>query len=278
MVQASTFIHPLAIVEAGAQLGAGVHVGPFCTVGADAALGDNTRLISHVVIAGATSIGSNCTVHPHAVLGGLPQSTGHKGGRTTLEIGNNCTIREYVSMNVGTDGGRGRTTIGNDGFFLAYVHVAHDCSIGDNVTLTNGATLAGHCEVGDFVGIGGLSAVLQFVRIGHNAFVAGGSMITGDVIPYAIVGGNRATLRGMNVVGMRRAGIPRSEVLKLRRAYTMIFDRSRPLVDNIEAARHEFADSIYAMKVIDFLSARGKRSFTLPPLKGAADDGDNGEA
>jgi UDP-N-acetylglucosamine acyltransferase len=270
-----TFIHPLALVEPGAKLGTGVHVGPFCTVGADVEIGDGTRLISHVVVTGATTIGSNCTIHPQAVLGGLPQSTGHKGGRTTLEIGDNCTIREYVSINVGTDGGRGKTTVGNNGFFLAYVHIAHDCAIGNNVTMTNGATLAGHCEIGDFVGIGGLSAILQFVRIGHNAFIAGGSMIVGDVIPYAIVGGNRATLRGMNVVGMKRAGISHSEVLKLRRAYSVIFDRSRPLAENIETARLEFADSPYAMKVIDFLLARGKRSFTLPPLKGAPDDGDD---
>lgn len=275
MTQVSTFIHPLAVVDPGARLGAGVRVGPFCTVGADVQLGDNTTLISHVVVTGATTIGKDCTVHPQAVLGGLPQSTGHKGGRTTLEIGDNCTIREYVTMNVGTDGGRGRTTVGHNGFFLAYVHIAHDCAIGNNVTMTNGATLAGHCEIGDNVGIGGLSAILQFVRIGHNAFIAGGSMITGDVIPYAIVGGNRATLRGMNVVGMRRSGVPRAEILMLRRAYSTIFDRSRPLAENIETARREFANSVYAMKVIDFLSARGKRSFTLPPLKGAVDDADD---
>ncbi len=278
MTQTSTFIHPLAVVEPGARLGAGVHIGPFCTVGADVTLGDNTRLISHVVIAGATTIGSNCVIHPQAVLGGPPQSTGHKGGRTTLDIGDNCIIREYVSMNAGTDFGRGATTIGNNGHFLAYVHVAHDCSVGNNVTMTNGATLGGHCEVGDFVGIGGLSAILQFIRIGHNAFIAGGSMIIGDVIPYAMVGGNRATLRGMNVVGMKRSGISHSEVLKLRRAYNVIFDRSRPLAENVETARREFADSVYAMKVVDFLSARDKRSFTLPPLKGAADDGDDGQA
>jgi UDP-N-acetylglucosamine acyltransferase len=139
--------------------------------------------------------------------------------------------------------------------------------------MTNAATLAGHCEVGDFVGIGGLSAIHQFTRIGHNAFIAGGSMILGDVIPYAMVGGNRATLRGMNVVGMKRQGIPRSEILALRRAYKTIFDRTRPLVENIEIARQEFAASPYAMKVVDFLTARGKRNFTLPPPRGGIDAG-----
>ncbi|MEQ1952402.1 acyl-ACP--UDP-N-acetylglucosamine O-acyltransferase [Mesorhizobium sp. CN2-181] len=271
-MQDDTFIHPLALVEPGASIGAGAHIGPFCHVGPDVVLGERTRLISHVVITGATTIGSDCTVHPQAVLGGPPQSTGHKGGRTTLTIGDKCIIREYVSINTGTDFGRGATTVGNNGHFLAYVHIAHDCAIGNNVTMTNGATLAGHIEVGDFVGIGGLSAIHQYTRIGHNSFIAGGSMILGDVIPYAMVGGNRATLRGMNVVGMKRSGVPKAEILKLRQAYRLLFDRTHPLAENIESARERFADSVYAMKVIDFLVARGKRQFTLPPLKGADDD------
>lgn len=271
-MQDQTFIHPLAVVEPGAEIGTGASIGPFCHVGADVVIGEGTRLISHVVMTGATTIGRGCTVHPQAVLGGPPQSTGHKGGRTTLSIGDNCIIREYVSMSTGTDNGRGATTVGDNGHFLAYVHIAHDCAIGNNVTMTNAATLAGHCEVGDFVGIGGLTAVHQFVRIGHNAFVAGGSMILGDIIPYAMVGGNRAVLRGMNVVGMKRSGVPKAEILKLRRAYKLLFDRSRTLAENIEIARNEFADSPYAMKVVDFLVARGKRQYTLPPLKGAADD------
>ncbi|MDQ6437126.1 acyl-ACP--UDP-N-acetylglucosamine O-acyltransferase [Mesorhizobium sp. LHD-90] len=276
-MQDETFIHPLAIVEPGAGIGAGVQIGPFCHVGPDVTIGDGTRLISHVVVAGATTIGRNCTIHPQAVLGGPPQSTGHKGGRTTLTIGDNCIIREFVSMNTGTDFGRGATTVGDNGHFLAYVHIAHDCAIGNNVTMTNGVTLAGHIEVGDFVGIGGLSAIHQFVRIGHNAFIAGGSMILGDVIPYAMVGGNRATLRGMNVVGMKRSGVPKAEILKLRRAYRILFDRTRPLAENIERVREEFADSVYSMKVVDFMLARGKRQFTLPPLKGAADDDADGQ-
>ncbi|MBX3569362.1 MAG: acyl-ACP--UDP-N-acetylglucosamine O-acyltransferase [Rhizobiaceae bacterium] len=266
-------IHPLAVVEDGARLGAGVEVGPFCTVGPEAVIGEGTRLISHVVVTGATTIGRNCVIHPQTVLGGPPQSTGHKGGRTTLTIGDNCTIREFVTVNVGTDGGRGATTVGNNCFLLAYVHVAHDCSLGNNVTMTNAATLAGHCEVGDFVGIGGLTAVHQFTRIGHNAFIAGGSMILGDVVPYGMAGGNRATLRGMNVVGMKRQGVPRSEILALRRAYRTIFDRARPLAENIEIARGEFAASPLAMKVIDFLTNRGKRNYTLPPARGGIDAG-----
>lgn len=270
-VQPST-IHPTAIVEAGAEIGAGAQIGPFCHIGPEAVIGDRTRLTSHIVVSGATTIGAGCIFHPHSVIGGQPQSTGHKGGRTTLTIGDNCIIREFVTMNVGTDFGRGATTIGNDAHFLAYVHVAHDCSIGNNVTLTNGVTLAGHCEVGDYVGIGGLTAVLQFVRIGHNAFIAGGSMITGDVVPYAIASGNHATLRGLNVVGMKRSGFSHSDILTLRQAFKTLFDRERTLAESIALAREEFAQSVLAMKVVDFLLARDKRKFTLPPVAGGIDD------
>jgi UDP-N-acetylglucosamine acyltransferase len=271
-MEIQTHIHPAALVEAGAQIGQGVQIGPFCHVGPDAVIGDGTRLISSVVVMGATTIGRDCAVYPHAVLGGPPQNYSHKGGRTTLTIGNNCTIREFVTMHTGTDNGRGATLVGNNGNFLAYSHVAHDCIVGDNVTLTNGATLGGHVEVGDNVGIGGLSAVHQFVRIGQNAFLAGGSMFVGDVIPYAIAMGNRAKLRGLNLIGLRRSGMARADIMMVRKAYKTIFDPSRPMAEGVEIARVEFAASQPAMKIVDFLSARGKRHYTVPPVKGAVDD------
>jgi UDP-N-acetylglucosamine acyltransferase len=271
-MQTETFIHPSSVIEEGARIGAGAHIGPLCYIGSDVVIGENVRLVSHVTVIGATTIGEGCTVWPQAVLGGPPQNTSHKGGRTTLAIGKNCTIREFVTMHVGTDNARGATIVGDNGTFLAYSHVAHDCTVGNNVTLTNGATLGGHCEVGDNVGIGGLSAVHQFVRIGQNAFLAGGSMFVGDVIPYAIAMGNRAKLRGLNVVGLRRSGMSKADIMTLRRAYKTIFDRARPLSENLEIARVEFADSPTAMKIVDFLSARGKRHYAVPPLKGAVDD------
>jgi UDP-N-acetylglucosamine acyltransferase len=269
---AETFIHPLALVEPGAAIGAGASVGPFCHVGPDAVVGDGTRLVSHVVVMGATTIGRDCIVYPNAVLGGPPQNYGHKGGRTTLDIGDNCTIREFVTMHTGTDNSRGATIVGSNGNFLAYSHIAHDCTVGNNVTLTNCATLGGHCEVGDNVGIGGLSAVHQFVRIGRNAFVAGGAMVVGDVIPYAIAMGNRAKLRGLNVIGLKRSGMAHADILSLRRAYKAIFDPSRPMAENVEAARTAFSQSPRAMEIVEFLSARGKRHYVVPPLKGAVDD------
>jgi UDP-N-acetylglucosamine acyltransferase len=258
-----TSIHASAVVEEGAQIGQGVRIGPFCHVGADAVIGDGVELVSHVSVMGATTIGASTKVYPMAILGGPPQNTKHKGGRTTLVIGTNCTIREGVTMHLGTDSSRGETTIGDNGNFLAYAHIAHDCVVGDNATFANGATLGGHCEVGNNVYIGGLTAVHQFVRVGDNAFLGGCSAIVGDVIPYAIAVGNRASLRGL----------PRSEIHVLRKAYKMIFDRSRTVGENIEFAKAEFASSPTAMKIVDFITSRGKRHYAVPSLKGG--DGDD---
>ncbi|TIU29283.1 MAG: acyl-ACP--UDP-N-acetylglucosamine O-acyltransferase, partial [Mesorhizobium sp.] len=178
-----TVIHPSSVVEAGAKIGEGVRIGPFCHVSADAVIGDRVELVSHVSVMGATTIGASTKVYPMAILGGPPQNTKHKGGRTTLVIGENCTIREAVTMHLGTDSSRGETTIGDNGNFLAYAHIAHDCVVGKNATFANQATLGGHCEIGNNVYIGGLTAVHQFVRVGDNAFLGGCSAIVGDVIP-----------------------------------------------------------------------------------------------
>jgi UDP-N-acetylglucosamine acyltransferase len=276
-MQVKTIIHPSSVVEPGAQIGAGARIGPFCHVSADAVIGDNAELVGHVSVLGATTVGDSTRVYPMATLGAPPQNTKHKGGRTTLVIGANCTIREGVTMHVGTDTSRGETTVGDNGNFLAYAHVAHDCIVGSNATFANGATLGGHCEVGDNVYIGGLTAVHQFVRIGDNAFLAGCSAIVGDVIPYAIAVGNRASLRGLNIVGLKRAGLPRAEIQLLRKAYNTIFDRSRTVAENIELARAEFSGSPAAMKIIDFISQRGHRHYAVPRLKDGAGDGADDE-
>jgi UDP-N-acetylglucosamine acyltransferase len=212
-----------------------------------------------------------------AILGAPPQNAKHKGGRTTLIIGANCTIREGVTMHTGTDTSRGETVVGENGNFLAYAHIAHDCIVGRNATFANGATLGGHCEIGDNVNIGGLTAVHQFVRVGDNAFLGGCSAVVGDVIPFAIAVGNRAKLRGLNIIGLKRAGLPRSEIYLLRRCYNTIFDRSHTVGENLESAKAEFASSPTAMKIIDFISSRGKRHYAVPPLKGGAGDGTDDE-
>lgn len=270
-------IHPSAVVETGAVIGKGSRIGPFCHVGKDARIGDNVELVSHVAIIGATTIGDGCRVFPQATLGASPQNLKHKGSRTTLTVGRNTTIREGVTMHVGSDTSRGATVVGENGYFMAYSHVAHDCTVGNNVTLANGATLAGHCDVGDNVVIGGLTAVHQFARIGNNAFLSGCSAVPGDVIPFGLARGNLAKLRGLNVVGMRRSGMSRADIQVVREAYRKIFDRTRTVAENLEIARRDFAGSVIAMSLVDFLSERGRRYFVTPPLDGAGDDGGDEE-
>jgi UDP-N-acetylglucosamine acyltransferase len=274
-----TTIHSSAVVEPGAELGMDVVIGPFCHVGSDAAIGDRTELVGHVSVLGATTLGEGCKVYPMATLGAPPQNSKHKGGRTTLTIGRNCTIREGVTIHRGTDTSRGETTVGDNGNFLAYAHIAHDCLVGNNVTMANLATLGGHCDIGDFVNFGGFAAVHQFCRIGHHAFIGGMSGIFGDVIPYGMAQGRRGALRGFNIIGMKRAGMPRAEILALRRAYRMIFDRARPITENLGPAAAEFADWPSVLEIVGFLSTRGRRHYAVPQLDDnltgdGEDDGD----
>jgi UDP-N-acetylglucosamine acyltransferase len=270
---AETRIHPCAVVEPGASLGEGVSIGPFCHVGADAVLGDRVTLVGHVTIMGATTLGEGCTVYPMATLGAPPQNAKHKGGRTTLEIGRNCTIREGVTMHLGTDTSRGRTTVGEDGNFLAYTHIAHDCAVGRSVTMANVATLGGHVTVDDFATLGGLSAVHQFCHIGHHAFVGGGVMVRGNVIPFGMVGPGGA-LKGLNLIGLKRSGQPRAAIHELRRAYRLIFDRSRTVAENLELAEARFAGSAAVADMLGFIRAGGHRHLAVPALSGGVGDDD----
>lgn len=272
-----TFIHPTAIVEKGARLGSGVRIGAFCVVGPDVVLGDDVELLNHVTITGATTLGDGCKVFQQAVLGAPPQNARHKGGRTTLTVGRNTTIREGVTMHAGTDTSRGATTVGENGNFLAYSHVAHDCIVGDNCTFANLATLGGHVEVGSNVTIGGLAAVHQFVRIGDNAFIGGLAGVAGDVIPFGMAEGNKARLRGFNIVGMKRAGFPRSEIHTLRAAYRMLFDEAQPVSANVERVRAKFGASPTVMKIVAFITSRGKRHFCVPGRGFQGDDGADDE-
>ncbi|HEY5819107.1 MAG TPA: acyl-ACP--UDP-N-acetylglucosamine O-acyltransferase [Mesorhizobium sp.] len=274
----TAYVHPTAVVEAGATFGPGCRIGAFCYVGADAVLGEAVELHNHVSVVGVTTLGDGCKVYPHAALGCEPQNLKHKGGRTTLTIGRNTVIRESVTIHTGSDTSRGATTVGDNCFIMAYSHVAHDCTVGNNVTMANSATLAGHCEIGDNVTIGGLTAVLQFVRVGNNAFLAGMSAISGDVIPFGMAQGNLADLRGLNIIGMRRAGMTRPEIQAVRAAYKLIFDRSTPMADNLDRARIDFADSALAMSLVDFMTARGKRYFVTPPVRGSGSDVDETDA
>ncbi len=269
----ATSIHATSIVEDGARIGENVRIGPFCHVGPDAELGNGVELLSHVAIAGATTVGANCRIYPNAVLGYEPQNTKHKGGRTTLTIGASTVIREGVTMHTGTDTARGATEVGANCMFLAYSHVSHDSRIGNHVTFANNVMIGGHCDIGDHVIIGGGAALHQFVRIGHHAFVGGLTGIEGDLIPFGMATGDRAKLNGLNIIGMKRAGMVRADIHALRHAYRKLFDRARPVQENAAIVAEEFAGSPAVQDVVAFIRTSGKRAFTTPPLNRSGDDG-----
>lgn len=259
-----TTIHPSAVVEAGAELGAGVRVGPFCHVMAGAVLHDDVELVGHVTIMGHTTVGKACQVYPNAVLGAPPQNFKHRGGRSTLDIGERCIIREGATLHAGTDTSRGRTTVGAHCLLMAYSHVAHDCDVGSHVTMANFAALGGHAVIGDHVILSGYAAVHQFVRVGHHAFLGGFAAVVGDVIPYGMAVGDRARLRGLNIVGLKRSGMERAEIRALRQAYRMLFAAGACLEDNAAAVARAFPGSAAIADLVAFVGGRDKRHFTLP--------------
>jgi len=262
--QAETFIHPSACVEPGARLGAGVHVGPFCHVGPEATLGDGVRLISHVAVAGVTEIGARTRIFPFASIGHQPQDLKYRGERTVLTIGEDCLIREGVTMNPGTAGGGGRTIVGARGAFLANAHVAHDCRIGDDVILSNNVMIAGHCQIGDFAILSGGAATHQFTRIGAHAFIGGLCGVEYDVIPFGIAIGNRASLAGLNVVGLKRRGYSREAMHELRRAYKLLFSGDGTLKERIEDVAAAFSGQPAVQQVVAFLREGGERAICTP--------------
>lgn len=219
-------IHPTAIVEKGAQLGADVFIGPFCTIGANVKIGSGTRLISHVVITGHTTIGSNNVIYPFASLGQPSPDRKYKGEDATLIIGDNNDIRESVTMHIGTSADKGTTTIGSNNLFMAGTHVAHDCTVGSQVILANYAQLAGHVEIADNVTIGGLSGIHQHVRVGTHSIIGGHAGVDHDVPPYSSVSGRRAVLKGLNLVGLRRRGFEKTIIRALDDAYEYLFDET----------------------------------------------------
>jgi UDP-N-acetylglucosamine acyltransferase len=205
-------IHPTAIIEDGATIGAGVRIGPYCVIGSQVTLGDNVELKSHVALAGDTTIGAGTAIFPFASVGHQAQDLKFRGEAATLTIGEGCIIREGVTINPGTEGGGLSTTIGNNCAFLANSHVGHDSHLGDRVILSNNVMIAGHVTVGSNVIFGGGSAVIQFTRIGDNAFVGGMAGLENDLIPFGMVTGNRANLGGLNLIGLKRANFPREQI------------------------------------------------------------------
>ena len=265
-----TSIHPSAVVASGARVGANCEIGPFCVIGPQVALEDGVKLLSHVAVAGNTRIGARTRVFPFASLGHEPQDLKYRGEPVSLTIGADCLIREGVTVNCGTKGGRSTTTVGARCTLLANSHVAHDCVLGDDVIFSNNVMLAGHCEVGDFAILSGGVGVHQFVRIGAHAFVGGLSGIANDVIPYGFAFGPRATIVGLNVVGLKRGGVNREDQHELRRAYKMLFFSGGTLKERVEKVAETFPNQPQAREIVAFLRAGGDRS-VCTPAAGAGD-------
>lgn len=263
-------IHPTAVIEPGAVLADGVDVGPYCVVGPNVAIGKDTRLRSHVVIDGRTTIGERCEIFPFAAIGLIPQDLKYHGEESGLEIGSHNTIREHVTMNPGTAGGGGKTKVGSHGLFMVGAHVAHDCIIGDHVILANNATLAGHCVIEDHVILGGLSAVHQFVRIGRHAFLGGMSGLENDLIPFGVAVGDRASLQGLNLVGLKRRGFGREQIHGLRNAYRLLFSNEGTLMERLTDVEALFKDDAEVSHIIAFIRARSDRAICMPRSSAAA--------
>jgi UDP-N-acetylglucosamine acyltransferase len=261
-------IHRTAQVDG--TVGADVVVGAFCDVGPSVVLGDGVRLHQNVILTGNTHIGANTEIFPFASIGQPGQLKGHSGRAGKLTIGARCVLREYVSINVGSEKGDLLTKIGDDCLFMMGAHVAHDCTIGSNVVLVNYSGLAGHCVVGDHVTISGYSAVHPFVRIGESAYVGAQSAVESDVIPYGMVLGNRARLKGLNIIGLRRRGIANARIHALRAVYRSLFSEAGTLRGRVEDARAEVGHDPLAIQIFDFLQADSKRSICMPDLKDAA--------
>ena len=259
----SSRIHPSAIIEDGARIGADVAIGPFCHIGPEVSLGDGVHLHSHVVVTGRTEVGAGTEIHPFAVIGGIPQDLKFKGEETRLVIGARNRIREHVTMNTGTEGGGGITRVGDDGLFMAGCHVAHDVQIGDRVIVVNNAALAGHCIIADDVIIGGLSGVHQWVRIGKGAIIGAVTMVTNDVIPYGLVQAPRGVLDGLNLVGLKRRGVPRADITALRAAFQMLAQGEGAFQDRARRLGEE-TQSDYVRQIVDFVTAGSDRSFLTP--------------
>lgn len=257
-------VHPTAVVAPTAELAEGVVIGPFCCVGPQVKLARDVKLVSHVVVDGATVVGPGTVIYPFASIGLAPQDLKYKGEPSRLEIGAGNVIREHVTMNPGTAGGGMITRVGDNGLFMVGAHVAHDCLIGNNVIMANNATLGGHVVVEDFAIIGGLSAVHQFVRIGRHAMIGGMSGVETDVIPYGSVFGERASLQGLNVVGLKRRGFSRDEIQALRCAYRTLFSGEGELKERLAEVERDYGDRKTVAEVVAFVRSGSNRGLCLP--------------
>jgi UDP-N-acetylglucosamine acyltransferase len=252
-------IHPTAQIEAGAIIGKGSTVGPYCIIDGNVVIGDNCRLMAHVHVTGQTTIGARTVISPFASLGAAPQSVSYRGGPTRLVVGADCDIRQSVTMNTGTEDGGSVTEVGERGFFMANSHVGHDCHVGSDVVLANCAGLGGHCTVGDHVFIGALSGVHQHTRIGAHAIIGGVSGVREDVIPFGLVAGSFARLSGINVVGMKRRKFSIDTIRAVRAAYRLIFFGKDVMAQRLEDVESKYGNNESVAQIIAFIRSKGRR-------------------
>jgi UDP-N-acetylglucosamine acyltransferase len=253
-------IHPTAVVHPRAELAQDVEIGPFSVVGEHVKIGRGTKLMAHVYVDGWTEIGDRCQLYPYASIGTPPQHLQYQGEPTRVVIGHDNILREYVTVNRGTVQGGGVTSIGNRNFLMAYVHVAHDCHLGNHLIMANAATLAGHISIGDHAIIGGLVGIHQFVRVGPYVMIGGCSAVGRDVPPFMrAAGGYRAKLYGLNSVGLKRHGFSNERIVTLKQAYELLFRSGHRMAEAMKIAREEFKDSADVLQVLTFMegSKRG---------------------
>ncbi|SIQ83174.1 MULTISPECIES: acyl-ACP--UDP-N-acetylglucosamine O-acyltransferase [Acidiphilium] len=264
-------IHPLAVVDPNAKIGARVHIGPFCMVGPGAILADGVDLVSHVVIDGRTSIGEGTKIFPFATIGMAPQDLKYKGEDTETIVGARCTIREHATINRGTAPGGGITRVGDDCLLMTAVHVAHDCQLGNGIVIANNVVMGGHVEIADRAIIGGAAAIHQFVRIGQGAMIGGMSGVEADVIPYGMIIGNRARLAGLNIIGLRRRNIDHATIHHMRATFNALFrDCTHPFQERLKTLQSQPHDP-HTTEILAFAANPGKRGL-IRTTTTAADD------
>jgi len=247
-------IHPTAVIADGANIGENVKIGPYCVIGEHVSLGDDSELMSHVVIGGRTSIGKGNRFFPFAAIGMEPQDLKFHGEPSTVQIGDNNTFRENVTVNCGTEGGGMNTSLGNNNLLMAYVHIAHDCHVGNEVVMANCATLAGHITINDGAIIGGMSAIHQFVRIGRFSMIGGMSGITKDIPPFCLTaGGYRPGLVGLNIVGLKRRKFSLEDIARLKKAYRILLQGTDKMADKISRAEQELDYAPVTRELLEFV-------------------------
>ena len=257
-------IHKTAIVDKKAKILDNVEIGPYCIIGPEVEIGNDSVIHTHVNIVGNTKIGKNNQIYPFSSIGTPPQDLKYKGEKNSLVIGNNNKLREYVNINPGTGQGGGITRIGDNNLFMVYCHVAHDCSISNNIVLANNVQVGGHVTIQNSAIVGGSCAIHQFSRIGESAMIGGMTGVLSDIIPFGLSMGNRNNLMGLNLIGLRRSKVSNENIKKIQLAYEIIF-KTPSFRENIDQLNNDLKNNEFVKKILNFINSDKKRPISLPP-------------